>query len=67
MVMKPPIQNHGEYQTTPFTLNEWISCNYKTTQLLQKNCLMRTLQNHSSIRYNMPNTENYFSQTKEEH
>ena len=42
-------------------LNEWISCNYKTTQLLNENCLMTTLKKHSSTRYNMPNMGNQFS------
>jgi hypothetical protein len=47
-------------------LNEWISCNYKTTQSLHEKCLMKTLQNHSSTRGNMPKVENQCSQTKEE-
>ena len=33
--------------------NEWISYDCETTQLLHENCLMRTLQNHSSTRDNI--------------
>ena len=48
-------------------LNEWIYYNYESTQLLCDKCLMRTLENHSSTRDNMPNTENKLSQTKGEY
>ena len=41
----------------PKPFKEWITCNYKTTPLLHKICLMRTLQNHSSTRGNMSNME----------
>ena len=66
MEIKRPIKTMLSVKPLHLPLNEWISCNYKTTQLLHENCLMRTLQNHSSTKDNMPNMENQFSQTKEE-